>query len=62
MNNAAKQNIAIFHIHQICDKITRILYQSKSAKQGESMSVPSQNNKSIVLIAPPPLKESYAQK
>ena len=61
MNNAAKQNIAIFQIHQICDKITRNLHQTKIVKQGGSMSVPSQDNKSIVLF-PPPLKESYAQK
>ena len=62
MNNAAKQNIGIFKIHQICDKITRNLYQTKIDKQGGSISVPSQNSKSIVLIAPPPLNESYVQK
>ena len=49
-------------VHQIYDKITRNLYRTKIAKQGGSMSVPSQNNKSIVPIAPLPLKESYAQK
>ena len=60
MNDAAKQNIvnSLNHHH----KITQNLYQTKIAKQGGSMSVPSQNNKSIVLIAPPSLKESYAQK
>ena len=59
MNNAAKQNIAIFQIRQICDKITRNLYQTKIAKQGGSMSVPLQDNKLIVHIASLPLKESY---
>ena len=43
-------------------KITWNLYQTEIDKQGGSMSVPSQTKKSMVLIVPPPLKESYAQK
>ena len=61
-NNRAKENIGIFYFFQFCDKITQDRYQTKIAKQGASMSFSLQNNKSIGLVAPPPLKKSYARK